>query len=662
MRTRLCSIPCCITLYILMCSLPLQAAEGWLPAGLDGGSVQQIAQSVSYDHVVYVTSRGAVFRTDSAGRIWRRVGHLPDLSILLLAVDGENPNRLYVFSRSNQAWSSDDAGQTWRNILSLPPGSATSVAVHPIQGGRLVVAQKGRGIRLTHDGGETWFVRPFDPDADIKDVHFLQSSGELLGLGGQFGEILYRSQNDGRSWERLGTPAYLGIVRIADLIIEDPAQPAALYLANFDGIYHSADGGHSWQLRYGAGLPISFTSLVVEPWPPYRLLARVSGNSAGTEEVWLSSDEGRSWQTTLEIERDLERPPLVVSGDVVLAGTGQGLMLSRDMGQEWSRGNRGLHTFSVSRLTTSQTGTLFALMNGRLWKGDISSRVWQRAGVHPHEVARPAQAFVIDPGSEDNLFLAIRESLYISVDGGSSWERRVLANEVRDVALDPGDPRTVYAAGYRFDGPNLGSPDTPAPSLFSWIGRSEDGGETWETLGEGSKDQAFRIVRVAPWDSSLIFAGRSGLERSEDGGESWQVVLDTESAERVPVMDLVFHPTEDGVMLVAAGSRRILKSMDSGQSFFESNSGLPDSRVTAVSTSTAEEDTFYAATLEGLFRSNDGGTTWQSVGGLDELEPSVLSLSVAVSTDCVRIFAGTSDDGMYYRTLEGCVEGRAPRQ
>ncbi len=643
-----------------MLSPSLQAKDGWLPAGLDGGAVRQIAASPSRDNVVYVTSRGAVFRTESAGKTWCRVGRLPVDSIRSLAVDAEDSDLLYVFSSESQVWSSDDSGQTWRNILSLPADGTATMAVHPHQSGRLVVAQQGRGVRLTYDGGETWYLRAFDPFVDIHDVHFLPSSGELLGVAGEIFTRLYRSLNDGRTWESLGTIPNQPGFRLADLIAEHPAQPADLYLANLDGLFHSADGGRSWQLRYEEER-LAFRSVAVEPWPPFRLLARVWSIAAGTEQLWLSSDEGRNWQVTLEIEEDLDLPPLVVSGDIAVAATRQGLLRSRNMGQDWIRGTRGLHTFSVSRLAAATTGTLFAVMNGRLWKGDAASRLWQRAGEHPHELGRSAQALAVDPVDEDHLFLAIRESLYISPDGGVNWDRRVLANEVFDVALDPGDSRTVYAVGYRLDGPGIGSPGSPAVTAFTWVGRSEDGGETWKTLGEGSEDRAFEIVRVAPWDSTLIFAGQPGLERSADGGETWQTVLDTEGPERVLVEDLAFQDTEDGVMLVAAGSRGVLRSLDGGLSFFESNSGLPDARATAISSSPVEQDSFYVATSEGIFRSTDAGATWQPFGDLGEPDSPVLSLSVAVSTDCVRIFAGTSIDGMHYRNLQGCTEGRAPR-
>ncbi|HSM59533.1 MAG TPA: hypothetical protein VK849_01995, partial [Longimicrobiales bacterium] len=100
--------------------------------------------------------------------------------------------------------------------------------------------------------------------------------------------------------------------------------------------------------------------------------------------------------------------------------------------------------------------------------------------VHPDD---PDVAYVAAVG---HLWGANGErGVYRTVDGGRTWEKVLYVDEhtgVIDLAMDPGDPRTLFAAAYqrqrRAWGFNGGGPG-------SGIYRTLDGGDTWTEMTEG---------------------------------------------------------------------------------------------------------------------------------------------------------------------------------
>ena len=110
----------------------------------------------------------------------------------------------------------------------------------------------------------------------------------------------------------------------------------------------------------------------------------------------------------------------------------------------------------------------------------------------------------IDPSGGDNLNVYIATNnggVWKSVNGGASWQPLtdlLPSSSIGAVAIDPGDPKIVYAGtGNLFDGSN-GIPK--ATGLF----KSVDGGITWAHMDGGLLASVFadhginRIVCPAP--------------------------------------------------------------------------------------------------------------------------------------------------------------------
>lgn len=154
-----------------------------------------------------------------------------------------------------------------------------------------------------------------------------------------------------------------------------------------------------------------------------------------------------------------------------------------------------------------------------------------------------------------------------------------VGNRVASVAGVPGDPLTYYAG---------------AASGGIW--KSVDGGEYWEPIFDGQPDHAIGALAVAASDPEIVWAGTgephirsnvslgTGVYRSTDGGDTWR---------RMPLeigptrtSRIVIHPTNPDIVYVAAlghahgpqAERGIYRTMDGGETwenvlFVDENTG-----------------------------------------------------------------------------------------
>jgi photosystem II stability/assembly factor-like uncharacterized protein len=175
-----------------------------------------------------------------------------------------------------------------------------------------------------------------------------------------------------------------------------------------------------------------------------------------------------------------------------------------------------------------------------------------------------------------------------SNDGGVSWEDvapRGLPNlDVHGFAVDPREPRTVYAA-------------IAGEGLF----RSTDGGQTFELR---SRDVGPGVMALAVLQSGAVLAGdmqRRLLAVSANGGVDWKGVV------RAPVMGLAVNPKRP--QLILASGSGVLRSSDGGRTWTRAL-GL-DAGSGPLAWSSSEPTVAYVVGLDrSLWRSGDEGRTW----------------------------------------------------
>jgi photosystem II stability/assembly factor-like uncharacterized protein len=265
-------------------------------------------------------------------------------------------------------------------------------------------------------------------------------------------------------------------------------------------------------------------------------------------------------------------------------------------------------------------------------------------GLPPHPQVRALLLHPVDPAivyagtqggvyrSDDpDILFAGYEPCAIarSEDGGAHWQwmdtSRVvfphittsmppLAKRVIDLAIDPADPRQMYAA-------------IEVGGLLA----SRDGGERWEAIVDGlyvrNNTLDVHAVQVSPATPGLVYiATQIALFRSRDRGRRWEHVR---LAEMFPggsyCRDLLAAPDDPRVLYLAAGAGgggaprgtpeagALFRSVDAGETWERVEIGdTPPSRMAAVAIDRARPSRIYCGTREGqLYGSLDGGKTWQ---------------------------------------------------
>lgn len=222
------------------------------------------------------------------------------------------------------------------------------------------------------------------------------------------------------------------------------------------------------------------------------------------------------------------------------------------------------------------------------------------------------RAIGVDPSDPDRAFVGCGlrgRGLHVTRDGGGSFD--VVGFE----------DRWVWEATFAPDGETL-YVGTEPPMLYA----STDGGESFESFDALADLPSFENwtffhepfeaghvhgVAIHPDRPGYIYAGveHGAFVYTHDGGATWNESLVGYDLHRVAV-----DPADPGRVLAGAGEG-LFVSTDAGRSF-EGVEALAGTYVHGVHFDPANPDRVYAyvAADEPLYRSDDGGQTWRTIG------------------------------------------------
>ncbi len=286
--------------------------------------------------------------------------------------------------------------------------------------------------------------------------------------------------------------------------------------------------------------------------------------------------------------------------------------------------------------------------------------VQKTAGVPGGEGMQYVHALVYAPSNPNISYLSTDTSMvWKSEDGGHSWNPRYngfIANGARSLAVDPVNPDIVFAAAFLGYTPDEGS---KYPGRAQGIYLSEDGAANWRLVyktdfyKQNSKGALFAFDSSTAWYGRTwtVFCGSysEGLLRSTDGGRTWRyaafrgqriVCLKEDPARPGRLLaatenglyayqngtvtrignglptwprSLDICPGDPQVVYTAVGTNKVFKSVNGGQDFTSSSSGLPSCDFTDVVVSLHDSNLVYVRadkTAFGPFFSTNGARSW----------------------------------------------------
>lgn len=244
-----------------------------------------------------------------------------------IAIHPDNENIWYVAIGSGGVWKTENSGTTWQSIfdgqgsysigaITIDPNNPHTIWVGTGEnvGGRHVAY--GDGIYRSDDDGKSWTNMGLESSDHISkiiihpnnsDVIWVAAQGPLWSKGGDRG--LYKSVNGGETWNKtLGDDEWVGAT---DLVI-DPRNPNVLYAATWQrhrnvasymgggpgsGLHKSIDGGVTWT-ALKKGIPNSNLGKIGLAISPQNPDNIYAAIELDQTKggVFMSSNRGASWQ------------------------------------------------------------------------------------------------------------------------------------------------------------------------------------------------------------------------------------------------------------------------------------------------------------------------------------------------------------------------------
>jgi photosystem II stability/assembly factor-like uncharacterized protein len=299
-----------------------------------------------------------------------------------------------------------------------------------------------------------------------------------------------------------------------------------------------------------------------------------------------------------------------------------------------------------------------------VYKSTDAGRSWTNVGLRDsHHIGR----IVTHPSNPDVVYVAAmghlwgsnaERGLYKTTDGGRTWQSilRIDADTgVVDVAMDPSDPNTLYAAAYQRRRTAYGfHGGGPGSGLY----KSTDAGATWRRLtGNGLPAGEYGRIGIAIYrkDPRIVYVSveqgnkynastayierKAGLYRSEDKGERWTFMSDW-NPRPMYASQITIDPNDDQrIYMVNSYSF----SNDGGRTFTSPNQSLHgDDRLVWVN----PRESRHVIKLDdgGVGISYDRGLTWLYVASL----PVSQYYRVAVDNETpFNVYGGLQDNGCW---------------
>jgi photosystem II stability/assembly factor-like uncharacterized protein len=642
-----------------------------------------------------------IFKTTDGAGTWKALSSIVGAGSLV--VDPKTPSTIYTLA-ARGLLKSTNGGDSWSIAgTGLPTnGFVSTLAIDPVTTSTLyaVVGGPASAVFKSTDSGGTWnqldtgplpnntFSSSFVIDPVTPSRLYLAAS--VPQNSGPPGTVILRSTDGGDTWTTLD-PGLPFATAIRSLVIS-PAAPSVIYAvaATTNGppvvsILKSADGGESWT-ALDPGLPsgASLTSVAIDSKNSSVIYLAVVFGFAQAGGILKSTDGGETWRAI-----DPGLPPNtpiqslaidpVTSTTMYLLGNGV-VFKSMDGGAKWNRATAGLNTIDVQTLATNplDPASVYAGAGNGVFKTGDGGANWTRlfafqlflpspppAVGSPFPDGAPAypRSLLIDSGDPDILYATTTRGngcyyadnlLFKSTDGGATWSDSVSPDKSGCVmggffgpagleAMDPTDPNTLYVA------------ETDDEDGGFWLLRSNDGGATWNSIGNfpQSVQAGLWTLVIDPSNPATLYAGLEdvpaydnidpavkpgvgGVFKSTDGGMTWTGSGLAGAAVNLLAIDPnqpnVLYAGTQGNYSKPGGFRGMYKSADGGATWSPLTNGLSavlvlGSTMTAIVIDPANSNILYVGfSGAGVFKSSDGGANWSPfTDGLANLDVRALA-------------------------------------
>jgi photosystem II stability/assembly factor-like uncharacterized protein len=606
------------------------AAQTWSGGPPYGGDVRALAQSPGDPDRLFAATAGGLFRSDDGGAHWTRtLGASPSGPgrFVAMAASDTLPGRLYVADASGRIYRSDDDGASIASVyrLTTVPDDLTGLFAVPGSGGQLYATTYQSGLWYSADAGAS-FARAdagMDPGSRISKLAISSAPGVMIAFTEAYGDPFYYSLTGADGW--------MPVRSLSGAVTAAAAQGFASYVATsaFSGgtnLHVSYSVGSSWlDLPPGCAY-IQGILLDAGGENPEWLGCRYGGLVRYSPNVPFTSPPGPDGEPAAirQVLRDRTDPARLWA-----ASENAGVFASTDGGLTWNATNEGLAASSFRSVAVDprRPQRLFAgYINESTGSPHPGVLVSDDGGAHwtssdAYRLTDMLRSIAVDPttageASGTVLYAAGsgRSGLYKSLDGGLHWialfgdGSDLMYPFFRELVLDPRSCANPPPSGVCRSGPL----------------------QTFYAVG--GLDDALRVVRVDQGGAALMRLG-GGLPAPLDTPAAWEaadaisIALDPHDSRRIYVGTYLRYTPRVAPAAPPQIDNGVFRSDDGGATWQAVNEGLPHHAgsantafdIYALAAHPTRSGTLWAvgsfdAGAHGsqVFRSDDAGASWQA--------------------------------------------------
>jgi len=511
--------------------------------------------------VLYASGNASVFRSTDGGLSWVTIRHVPlpagydSVICRYLGSDPARPGTLYLGVKISFHDRDDTRIDDW--------------------------------IEKSADGGSTWTeLPPPTPCTDYYswDLDLKFDPGDPGALFAIAGRSLFVSRDGAATWRKLrgGSSDAETVLNMAF----GPAGSGYIYAGGSAGFFRSADGGTTWASVWN-GLP-EMPIFGIKPDPRFASVVLVN---AGWTGMFKTTDGGASWVFSSRGLRGSQSEGWAMAAvpgppSTLYVSTFGGLYKGASRGETWDWLWSSNHTILALAVHPSDASILYAFRTNGISKSLDGGRSWNllqewRIGLYDRT------ALVIDPVHPDTVYAAAEESpVFKTIDGGAHWTTLNVPNSFVSLVIDPANPAVLYA-GLRYH-------YTQAADVS--VHKSTDGGSTWTKMPIVDKTPTnMSVISLAldPADPRTLYAGTCyGIYKSTDGGGTWTLVLPSPSGQRVEAITVA---SSGSSVVYALYGKIVFRSRDGGAHWEDLDRGLSSLYFNKIAIDPSDSNMVYLA-------------------------------------------------------------------
>lgn len=647
------------------------------------------------------TDVGGVFRSDNGGTTWSFIsGNATTMATLYvqgLIVHPSNNNIVYVAcgvsyrgdDPGKGVWKTVDGGNSWTQVLSTVNYSGNDgirwggecLVFDPANPEIIYTGGRESGIYKTVNGGGSWtqVAASNVVSGNISSLTIRPgTSGNTLELwaGSEGNAGVWRSTNAGGSWTQMRTSGQVENAVYRILVKTDGTAFVAYNesLAKYNGTWSNV-AGFSGQGNFAAVHFMGSENRIVAGRMDYTKLSNDGGATFGTvlpmNVVGPKPKHSHTW-TTVEWARNCFNQNPTNANEWFMSG-GFGCFKSTDAGQNWRFATDGINIPVMYRTHFHLTDPNFVFMPmgdltmGRLTDGGASGEITDYAFYSFNILQDFSNATAVLTSSNNtsrnyivggNIYAGETPGVFISNNNGANYTRQNgtgLPNNterpiINGVASDANADHLIVFIGGNYS--NIGT-----TGGVYW---SENAGQNF-TRANGlpqnimapnvfyhfyglAKDPAVQTKRYGYFEGD-----GGGFFESNDNGKNWTLKNGVTGAGYKSGGTLVVHPTTANLLYIAVSGAGLYKTVNGGTTWDNMAGWTSATQVDARANVMVAFGKRTGDTYDKIYKSTNSGSTWEHINIDPYKLPNTTSLTINPHNNN-QLWIGTTGNGTFIFT------------